>query len=102
MVLIFHLQYLQLSFESLDLEANAQCNGDSVSVYAPGSSTALATACGNTCSPTIVVPSSSATVIFTSDAAVSASGFRLTYSLVQPGTILSYYFVDLYKTTQMK
>jgi len=83
-------QFLRLTFEDLDLETNERCVYDHVQIYQSTSNIPLATVCGNTCTPAIIIPSDAARVTFTTDLTLAAGGFSLNYDLVPSSKFLLY------------
>ena len=81
-------QHLKLTFESLDLESHSTCRFDAVKIYKPGQTDPLLVACGNVCSPTLLLNSSAALVVFKTDHSQGRNGFRLRYETVSPSEYL--------------
>ena len=84
-LLFQNVQKLRLTFEELDVVSDAACRYDLVQIYEGTLATPLVMLCGDTCTPTVIVPSGSARVTFTTDYAAVSSGFKLNFDLFDPG-----------------
>ena len=92
-------QHLKLTFESLDLESHSTCGYDAVKIYKPGQTDPLLVVCGDVCSPTLLLNSSAAHVVFETDRSQAGNGFRLRYETVSPSEYICsqncYWSVDM-------